>query len=232
MTDSPKIKISVIDDEVQIRKLLEITLKSHGYEVVLSATAGEGLIAVANHLPDLIILDLGLPDENGHTTLQKLREWCMKPVIILSVQNKEEDIVRALDNGANDYLIKPFRTGELLARIRSALRSGGQEENNPLIRFKGLEIDLSSRTVKRNTELIKLTSTQYALLVLLGKNQGKVLTHQYILREIWGPTYTDQLQYLRVFIAQLRKKIEMDANRPEHIITESGVGYRFVAEEG
>jgi two-component system KDP operon response regulator KdpE len=187
---------------------------------------------VANQLPDLIILDLGLPDENGHTTLQKLREWCMKPVIILSVQNKEEDIVRALDNGANDYLIKPFRTGELLARIRSALRSGGQEENNPLIRFKGLEIDLSSRTVKRNTELIKLTSTQYALLVLLGKNQGKVLTHQYILREIWGPTYTDQLQYLRVFIAQLRKKIEMDANRPEHIITESGVGYRFVAEEG
>jgi two-component system KDP operon response regulator KdpE len=226
------IKISVVDDEVQIRKLLEITLQSHGYQVLLAATANEGLIAVANHLPDLIILDLGLPDENGHTTLRKLREWCMKPVIILSVQNNEEDIIRALDNGANDYLIKPFRTGELLARIRSALRSGGEEENNPLIRFKGLEIDLSSRTVKRDNELIKLTSTQYSLLVLLGKNQGKVLTHQYILREIWGPTYTDQLQYLRVFIAQLRKKIEMNANRPEHIITESGVGYRFIAEEG
>jgi two-component system, OmpR family, KDP operon response regulator KdpE len=223
--------IVVIDDEIQIRKLLEITLQSNGYGVSHAATAKEGLVAVANRSPDLIILDLGLPDENGHQTLKRLREWCAKPVIILSVQNSEEDIIRALDNGANDYLVKPFRTGELLARIRSAIRSAALEENNPLLRYKGLELDLAARTVKRNNELLKLTATQYALLVLFAKNEGKVLTHQYILKEVWGPDFADQLQYLRVFVAQLRKKIEVDANRPEYIVTEAGIGYRFVARE-
>ena len=223
--------ILVIDDELQIRKLLEITLQSNGYRVSLAETSRNGLISAANHQPDLIILDLGLPDENGQTTLKKLREWCFKPVIILSVQNNEQNIVGALDNGANDYLVKPFRTGELLARIRSALRNAGREANNPVIQFKLLEMDLPARTVKKNNELLKLTATQYELLVLFAKNEGKVLTHQYILREIWGAEYLDQLQYLRVFIAQLRKKIEQDANRPEFIITESGVGYRFVAKD-
>jgi two-component system KDP operon response regulator KdpE len=224
-------EILVIDDENQIRKLLEITLHSNGYRVFQSPTSREGLIAAAHYNPDLIILDLGLPDESGHTTLKKLREWCVKPIIILSVQSNEQNIVSALDHGANDYLVKPFRTGELLARIRSALRVVTAEENNSIIRYKGLEIDLVSRIIKKNNDPLKLTATQYELLVLFGRNEGKVLTHQYILREVWGPDYTGQLQYLRVFVAQLRKKIEEDANRPEYIITESGVGYRFVAKE-
>ena len=224
-------EILIIDDEVQIRKLLEITLQSNDYKVNEAATAKEGLIAAANHPPDLIILDLGLPDESGHEVLKKLRGWFSKPVIILSVQSSEEDIVKALDNGANDYLIKPFRTGELLARIRSALRETTKEENNAVINYNGLQIDLSLRIVKKDNEIIKLTATEYSLLALLAKNEGKVLTHQYLLREVWGPGYVSQSQYLRVFIAQLRKKIENDPNSPEFILTESGVGYRFVARE-
>ncbi|HKR05014.1 MAG TPA: response regulator [Bacteroidia bacterium] len=224
-------EILIIDDEVQIRKLLEITLQSNGYKVNEAGTAKDGLITSANHPPDLIILDLGLPDESGHEVLRKLREWYSKPVIILSVQSNEEDIVKALDNGANDYLVKPFRTGELLARIRSALREAAKEENDPVINCNDLQIDLSLRTVKKNNDLIKLTATEYSLLALLAKNKGKVLTHQYLLREVWGPGYVSQSQYLRVFIAQLRKKIETDPNTPEFILTESGVGYRFVARE-
>jgi two-component system KDP operon response regulator KdpE len=222
--------ILVIDDETPIRRLLEITLQSNGYSVMQAATAREGLEKTVNHSPDLIILDLGLPDENGQAMLKKMREWSMVPVIILSVQNQEECIITALDNGANDYLVKPFRTGELLARIRSVLRGSLVEETDPVIRLNGLEIDLSARTVKKDNEWVKLTATQYSLLALFGKNEGKVLTHQYLLREVWGPDYIDQLQYLRVFIAQLRKKIEKDANYPEHIVTESGVGYRFVGK--
>jgi two-component system KDP operon response regulator KdpE len=221
-------EILVIDDEVQILKLLEITLQSNDFKVSQASTAKDGLIMAANHPPDLIILDLGLPDESGHEVLKKLRDWYSNPVIILSVQNNEEDIVSALDNGANDYLVKPFRTGELLARIRSALRSSTTEENNPLIEHNCLQIDLSARTVKKNNEIIKLTATEYSLLSLLAKNEGKVLTHQYLLRLVWGPGYINQSQYLRVFIAQLRKKIEEDPNRPAFILTESGVGYRFI----
>jgi two-component system, OmpR family, KDP operon response regulator KdpE len=185
----------------------------------------------ASRPPDLVILDLGLPDENGHIVLQKLREWYTKPIIILSVQKSEEDIVKALDNGANDYLVKPFRTGELLARIRSALRSTTGGESNPVIDCNELQIDLSARSVKKNNEPLKLTATEYNLLALFAQHEGKVLTHQYLLREVWGPGYINQLQYLRVFIAQLRKKIENDPNRPVYINTESGVGYRFVAKE-
>jgi two-component system KDP operon response regulator KdpE len=226
-----KTEILVIDDEPQIRKLLNITLGSNGYTVKQAATAKEGIIIAANHPPDLIILDLGLPDENGHAVLQKLREWYTNPILILSVQNSEEDIINALDYGANDYLSKPFRTGELLARIRSALRSTMLEERSPLITCGDLQINLSERTTKKNGELIKLTATEYALLALFAKNEGKVLTHQYLLRDVWGPGYINQSQYLRVFIAQLRKKIEDDPNRPAIILTESGVGYRFVCKE-
>lgn len=226
-----KAAILIIDDEAQIRKLLQITLESNDYSIISAATAKEGMIMAANHPPDLIVLDLGLPDESGHEVLKQLREWYTNPVIILSVQSCEEDIIKALDNGANDYLVKPFRTGELLARIRSALRGMFTEENNPVIVNGNLQIDLASRTVKKNEELIKLTATEYALLILFAKNEGKVLTHQYLLREVWGPGYINQSQYLRVFIAQLRKKIEADANRPEFIITESGVGYRFAVKE-
>ena len=223
-----KTEVLVIDDESQIRKLLEITLCSNGYSVKQASTAKEGLAMAANHPPDAIILDLGLPDESGHIVLQQLREWCTSPVIILSVQNSEEDIIRALDNGANDYLAKPFRTGELLARIRSAVRSSVMEENTSVIICDDLQIDLVERTVKKNGELVKLTATEYSLLSLFVRNEGKVLTHQYLLRDVWGPGYINQSQYLRVFVAQLRKKIENDPNRPRLILTESGVGYRFI----
>jgi two-component system KDP operon response regulator KdpE len=224
-------EILIIDDEAQIRKLLEITLQSNDYKVNEAATARDGLIIAASHPPDLILLDIGLPDENGQIVLQKLREWYNKPIIILSVQSDEENIVQALDNGANDYLVKPFRTGELLARIRSSIRSSATEENNQVIDCNDLQIDLSARTVKKKNETLKLTATEYTLLSLFAKNEGKVLTHQYLLRQVWGPGYIGQSQYLRVFIAQLRKKIEDDPNRPEFIITESGVGYRFIAKE-
>lgn len=223
-----KAEILVIDDEAQMRKLLEITLHTNNYTVTTAATAKDGLIMAANHPPDMILLDLGLPDKSGHEVLKALRQWYTNPVIILSVLHSEEDIITALDNGANDYLRKPFRTGELLARIRSALRSVVADDGDPLITGNDLEIDLATRTVKKNNELVKLTLTEYSLLALLARNEGKVLTHQYLLRAIWGPGFISQSQYLRVFIAQLRKKIETDPNRPEYLLTESGVGYRFV----
>jgi two-component system, OmpR family, KDP operon response regulator KdpE len=223
-----KAEILIIDDEPQIRKMLEITLQTNGYLSKSAVSAKEGLIMAANHPPELILLDLGLPDENGHVVLQKLRQWYTNPVIILSVQKNEEDIIKALDNGANDYLSKPFRTGELLARIRSALRDSITEDGDTTLSFNDLRIDLSTRTVKKNNQLVKLTSTEYNLLAILIKNEGKVLTHQYLLRAIWGPGFINQSQYLRVFIAQIRKKIETDANRPEYLLTESGVGYRFI----
>lgn len=225
-----KAEILIIDDEPQIRKLLEITLQTNQYAVKQAASAKEGLIMAANHPPDLILLDLGLPDENGHIVLQKLRKWYTNPVVIVSVEKSEEDIVRALDNGANDYLSKPFRAGELLARIRSALRAANTEEGDTVLNFGELQIDLYARIVKKNNALIKLTATEFNLLALLVRNEGKVLTHQYVLRAIWGPGYINQSQYLRVFIAQLRKKIENDQNRPEYLLTESGVGYRFVGK--
>jgi len=225
-----KPEILIIDDEPQIRKMLQITLESNDYQASDASTGKEGLTIAANHPPVLILLDLGLPDKNGHSVLKELRHWYHNPIIILSVQSNEEDIVKALDTGANDYLIKPFRTGELLARIRSLLRKTATE-NDPVIDCGDFVIDLSARTVTKNDEWIKLTSTEYSLLVLMAKNEGKVLTHHYLLKEIWGPAYQLESQYLRVYVAQLRKKIETDSNRPKHIITESGVGYRFIAKE-
>ena len=226
-----KATILVIDDEAQMQKLLEITLHSHGYGVRLAENARTGLALATVHPPDMVLLDLGLPDENGHQVLRQLREWYTNPVIILSVQGGEDDIITSLDLGANDYLTKPFRTGELMARIRSALRIAPGHDQEPVSRFGELEIDLSARTVKKAGEAIKLTTTEYALLSLFVKHEGKVLTHPYLLREVWGPGYIGQSQYLRVFIAQLRKKIENDPNRPAFIVTESGIGYRFIGKE-
>ena len=226
-----KPEILIIDDERQMRKLLEITLQTNHYLVKEASTAREGLIMAENHPPNLILLDLGLPDESGHVVLQKLRQWYTHPVIILSVQKDEQDIIKALDNGANDYLTKPFRTGELLARIRSAIRNIDLEDGLSVLQFQELHFDLPNRLVKKNGEVIKFTGTEFALLSLLVKNEGKVLTHQYLLRAIWGPGYINQSQYLRVFIAQIRKKIENDPNRPQYLITESGVGYRFISRE-
>ncbi len=222
-----KPSILIIDDEPQIRKLLELTLKENGFDVKLATNSREGIIMAANHPPDAIILDLGLPDLSGHEVLKQIREWYNFPIIILSVINNEEDIVNALDNGASDYLTKPFRSGELMARIRLCLRKTVHTNNNDTKVFGNLSIDYIGRTIKKNGQLIKLTSTEYQLLILLSKNEGKVLTHQFILKTIWGNSFQDESQYLRVYVAQLRKKIEDDPNHPRYITTESGVGYRF-----
>jgi len=219
--------ILIIDDELPIRRLLEITLSASGYKVIHSPTGREGLIDAATHHPSLIILDLGLPDADGKEILKKLREWFFKPVIILSVRDSEDEIIAALDNGANDYLTKPFRSGELLARIRATIRSSEKKKDDPVLEFGTLSIDILNHITKKNNEVLKLTSTEFSLLQLLARNQGRVLTHQYILKEIWGYGYLEQTQYLRVFVAQLRKKIEDNPSKPKLLITESGIGYRF-----
>lgn len=219
--------ILIVDDEVQIRRLLEISLSTYGYNTVFATDGKEGLVAAATHSPALIIIDLGLPDIDGMKLLQKLREWYTKPVIVLSVRSSEEDIINALDSGANDYLTKPFRSGELVARIRAAIRLSEEKKDTPLMEFGSLTIDMLNHVVRKNGEIIKLTSTEYSLLTLLARNCGRVLTHQFILKEIWGYGYLEQTQYLRVFVAQLRKKIEDDPASPVLLITESGIGYRF-----
>jgi two-component system, OmpR family, KDP operon response regulator KdpE len=220
--------ILVIDDEVQIRKLLQITLSTNDFIVTVAATAAEGLQVAASHPPDLILLDLGLPDRSGQDLLRHIREWFTRPIIIISIQSSEEEIVRALDNGANDYVVKPFRTGELIARVKSALRNSLVNEAETTIEFSDISIDLLARTVKRGGVPVKLTVTEYALLSLMMRNEGKVLTHQYLLTQVWGKSAQLESQYLRVFVAQLRKKIETDPNKPIYIITESGIGYRFI----
>ena len=222
-----KDQILVIDDEPQIRKLLEINLETNGYKVLQAHTADLGLRMAANHLPDLIILDIGLPDKSGLELLLEFRSWFQNPIIMLSVLDQETAIVEALDHGASDYVTKPFRTNELLARIRSCLKRSRQIEQNTVLEFDNLQIDLIARTVRNDTEVIKLTATEYKLLILFAQNEGRVLTHQYLLKEIWGIGFQTDTQYLRVFVGTLRKKIEKNPNKPTHIITESGVGYRF-----
>jgi len=222
-----KAEILIIDDEAPIRKLLEITLESNDYKVWQAETGREGILMAVNHPPELILLDIGLPDKSGQEILKELRTWYTKAIIILSVLNTESDIVMALDNGATDYLTKPFRTAELLARIRSVIRRNQTNTDSSSQIFGDLEIDYAARIVKKNKEAIKLTATEFNLLVLFMKNEGRVLTHHYILKEIWGLAYQTETQYSRVFVAALRKKIEDNPNQPSHIITESGVGYRF-----
>ncbi|MDO9614008.1 MAG: response regulator [Bacteroidota bacterium] len=219
--------ILIIDDELQIRRLLEITLSANGYKILQAGNGKDGLIDAATYHPSLIILDLGLPDIDGQEILKKLREWFFKPIIVLSVRSSEEDIIKALDNGANDYLTKPFRSGELLARIRAAIRAGEKKNDAPILEFGSLSIDMINHVARKNKEILKLTTTEFSLLCLLAKNQGRVLTHQYILKEVWGYGYLEQTQYLRVFVAQLRKKIEDNPSKPKLLITESGIGYRF-----
>lgn len=223
-----KEEILIIDDEPQIRKLLEINLESQGYKVKQAETASMGLQLAANHPPDLILLDIGLPDINGQDLLVELKNWYNQSIIIISVLDNEEEIVRALDNGASDYITKPFRTNELLARIRACLNRNKIEDNKTVLITTDLQIDLLARTVTRDNENVKLTLTEYKLLVLFAKNAGRVLTHQFILKEIWGVGFQTDTQYLRVFVGTLRKKIEQNPNKPVHIITESGVGYRFI----
>jgi two-component system KDP operon response regulator KdpE len=220
-------EILIIDDEPQIRRLLRITLESHEYKVIEAATGQEGITLAAMHAPELILLDIDLPDINGQDVLNQLRQWYVKSIIMLSVIHGEADLVQALDNGATDYLTKPFRTGELLARIRASIRRHQHTDGSPILRTGKLEIDFAARVVKKEGEPVRLTSTEYNLMALFAQNEGRVLTHQHILKQVWGLGYQTETQYLRVFVAQLRKKLEDDPHQPVHIITESGVGYRF-----
>ena len=219
--------IVIIDDEPQIRKVLSIALESSDFKVVEAENGNNGVVQTATNHPQLVILDLGLPDRDGLSVIKELRTWTDIPIIVLSVRNSEEDIVKALDLGADDYLTKPFNTSELLARIRANIRRTQQLIDGESFVNGNLSIDYSSRNVKIGNREVELTNTEYLLLSLLAKNIGKVLTHNYLLKQIWGPSSVENTQYLRVFIGQLRKKIEEDYSRPEIIVTESGVGYRM-----
>jgi len=222
--------ILIIDDEIQIRRLLQLTLEPNGYHLKFATKGNEGIVMAGSERPDLIILDLGLPDMDGLSVLKKVREWATFPVIILSVRNAESDIIECLNAGADDYLIKPFGTGELIARVRTALRHRPSVLEKEVFTTQNLTIDLSSRTVKKDEETIKLTATEYSLLALFVRNAGRVLTHRFILEQVWGPTFSEEAQYSRVYVGQLRKKIEDDPSHPRIIITESGVGYRLSVE--
>ncbi len=222
--------VLVVNDEVQIRRLLELTLESNGYSVRTAGKANEGLAKTASERPELIILDLGLPDMDGLQVLKKIREWSSVPVLVLSVRSAESDIIDCLDAGADDYLTKPFRTGELLARVRAAVRHHRTPEEKNIFALRDLQVDLSARVVRKGNDILKLTATEYALLSLFVKNAGRVLTHRYILEQVWGPNLADETEYTRVYVGQLRKKIEDDPANPRIIVTESGIGYRFASE--
>jgi two-component system KDP operon response regulator KdpE len=221
-------RVLVIDDETAIRRLLRISLEPEGYILLEASEGKEGLVTASTQRPDLIILDLGLPDIDGMTVLKRLREWSKIPVIVLTVKDSDIDKVTLLDAGADDYLTKPFSVPELLARIRAALRHTQPSEMQAIFCSGHLEIDLSARTVSISGKPVKLTVTEYDILRLLVRYAGKVVTQGHLLKEIWGPHATEQTQYLRVYIGQLRKKLEKDPPRPELILTEPGVGYRLI----
>lgn len=227
---SKPITALVIDDEVQIRRLLRLTLEAHGYRVFEAATGQAGLLEAAQRRPEVVLLDLGLPDLDGVTVLKRLREWSRVPVLVLSVRDREDDKVAALDAGADDYVTKPFGTSELLARLRAAQRHVQPGPQESVFRTGDLEVDLARRVVLRAGKEVKLTATEYALLRLFVQHAGKVLTHRQILTEVWGPTYVEQTHYLRVYLAHLREKLEANPAQPELFLTESGVGYRLQAD--
>jgi two-component system KDP operon response regulator KdpE len=221
--------ILVIDDELQIRRMLRLSLEAHGYAVIDAVRADEGLRLVADAHPDLVILDLELPDKNGLEALRDLRAWSETPVIVLSIRSNEKDKIDLLDAGANDYLTKPFGMGELLARIRGVLRRRTESGGEGSFRTGGIRIDFARRLVFRGEEEIKLTPTEYSLLRHLARHAGKIVTHDQLLKELWGPDVEPDESYLRVYVLQLRRKLEDDPSHPKIILTEPGIGYR-VAE--
>ncbi len=221
----------VVDDETQIRRFLRVSLEANGYRVQEAETGKSAINLAAQLRPDVIILDLGLPDITGLDVLENLREWSHVPVIILSVLNADKDKIAALDMGADDYLTKPFSMGELLARLRVAMRHAQPPSETPIFTSGQLSVDFTRRVVTVNDEPVKLTPTEYALLRLLIQHRGKVLTHRQILREVWGPEYIEETHYLRVYMAQLRQKVEADPSRPKLLLTEPGVGYRFASDD-
>jgi two-component system KDP operon response regulator KdpE len=221
----------IIDDEVQIRRLLRVALEGENYQVHEAENGQQGLVEIANRKPAIILLDLGLPDMEGLEVLKRLREWSEAPVLVLSVRDDEAGKVAALDAGAEDYVTKPFSTPELLARLRAAQRKTRPEEEVSVFKSGDLLVDLTARVVSRAGHELKLTVTEYALLRLFVRHAGRVLTHRYILREIWGPKSEEHRQYLRVYVTHLRQKIETDSTKPRLIKTESGIGYRVGSGE-
>ena len=230
-TNPPVPVALVVDDEAQIRRLLRLTLEANGYRVFDAATGHDGLAQVAQRRPEIVLLDLGLPDLDGLIVLKRIREWSKVPVIILSVQDCEDDKVIALDAGADDYVTKPFNSAELLARLRAALRHVQPQGGDAIFTAGNLEVDLSKRTVRKAGEEVKLTPLEYSLLRLLVTHAGKVLTHRQLLTSVWGTKAVEQTHYLRVHIAHLREKIENNPSKPELIITESAVGYRLLPKD-
>jgi two-component system KDP operon response regulator KdpE len=222
--------ILLIEDERQMRRFLRVTLQSENYSVLEADTAADGLSQAAIRNPDVVLLDLGLPDMDGLEVIEKLREWTAVPVIVISAREQEGDKIKALDGGADDYLTKPFAAGELLARIRVALRHAApksQDQGEAVFIAEDLKIDFLKRQVHRGTQEIHLTPIEYRLLTVLVRNADRVMTHRQILKEVWGPSYIEQTHYLRVFMNQLRKKIENDSTRPRFLLNEPGIGYRF-----
>lgn len=221
-------RILIVDDEPQILRFLGTSLIAHGYSILEAPTGEDALVKAETDKPDLVILDLGLPDIDGVEVLRRVRLQSSVPVIILSARERELDKVLALDNGADDYITKPFGVGELMARVRSALRRGSLEsESSTLYQCNGLAVDIERRRVVLHGEELKLTPKEYDILSMLVRHAGRVVTHQFLLREIWGPTYTSETHYLRVYVGQLRQKIEKDPAQPRYIQTEPGVGYRM-----
>ncbi len=221
-------RVLIVDDEPQIRRFLSASLNSHQYTVIEAHTGNEAIRLCTTAQPDLVILDLGLPDIDGRDVLSRIREWSRVPIIVLSVRFDEQDKIDALDRGADDYVTKPFSMGELLARMRTALRHRVDvNADSPLFASGGLSVDVTRRVVTVEEEEVRLSRKEYEVLRVLVKHAGKVITHQQLLREVWGPAHVNETQYLRVYVGQLRQKIERDPTQPRYIVTEAGVGYRL-----
>ncbi len=225
-------RLLIVDDELQLLRALRTALKGHGYVVQTAIDGEEALDAIAMHPPDLMILDLVMPGKSGFDVLQEVRAWSQIPIIVLSARGEERDKVAALDLGADDYMTKPFGMDELLARIRAALRRGVQTASEaPIVHAGDVAIDLARRIVTRNGEMVHVSPTEWDLLAELAHNPGKLMTHQMLLQRVWGPTFTEESQYLRVYINQLRRKLEADPAAPRLLITEPRVGYRLIADD-
>ncbi|WP_425059399.1 Transcriptional regulatory protein KdpE [Sporomusa carbonis] len=221
-------RVLVIDDEPQIRKLLKVSLGAHGYEIDESTTGVDGINRVAAFKPDLLIIDLGLPDMDGKDVVKTIREWSQTPIIVLTARDQEQEKIEALDAGADDYVTKPFSVGELMARMRVSLRRSAATEHEPVITCGGLVVDLVQRRVTVDGREVKLTPTEYELIKILAQHRGRVLTHKQLLKAVWGAAYNEDTHYIRVYIGQLRRKLEENPTQPRYIITESGVGYRLM----
>ncbi|NBD25748.1 response regulator [Paenibacillus glycinis] len=232
MTTTSGARILVVDDEPQIIKLLKVTLKAHQFEVLEAATGEAGIYQASMNHPDLIVLDLGLPDIPGIEVLRRIRDWSRIPIIVLTAKDREADKIEALDGGADDYVTKPFGMGELVARIRVALRHSGNAQQEPVLRFGRLVVDLAQRLVELDGSRVKLTPTEYELLKILASNAGKVITQRHLLQQVWGGHHHESdSHYLRIYIGHLRKKLEEDPTRPKFIETEPGIGYRFLLQD-